>query len=265
MKDYSTYIFDIDGTLVKQNKVLEGAIDYLKHLREGKKQILFATNTPLYTQAMLTKKLNRLGVYVEEKEIITPIDAANIYFKQEKKPITVLGIIHPKVVTKLIDLGWDITHSKDFNKTRNYTHVLLGMYTKLTYLELVAGLQSLDRGAKLLVMNPDLFCPIKTGRIIDSGSLGGIYEKCTGEEATVIGKPTYWMQKAIEDKLRYPLSQCLFIGDSPFTDMRMGREMGMDTLFLKSGINEFLSPSIQIDATYSFPTIKYIPYANNSR
>ncbi|WP_283409442.1 HAD-IIA family hydrolase [Anoxynatronum buryatiense] len=312
MKEYATYLFDIDGTLLRQNRVLNGVDHFLKRLRNRQKQVLFVTNTPLQTGKMLATKLNRLGIQAAESEIVTPVDALHQYLhfqacpqltppqqqqaqsqarhqsqlqdrpqpqqqqtqtqihpqqqaqsqarpQNQPQPVRLLGVIHPEVAKEISRRGWTIDHVAAAGNRREYTHVLLGMYMELDCRQLAKGLQQLDRGAHLLVMNPDVYCPVEQGRILDSGALSKLYEACIPHEPVFLGKPLRWMQQAVKEKLTAPPAQCLFVGDSPYTDMPMGRALEMDTLFLRSGITEFMDDRPQVEATYTYASMEHLP------
>src|SRR5690606_33207869 len=218
-------------------------------------QVLFATNNPAATQTIIASNLQRLGLLAYPEEVITPIDAVHIFLEQEEKPLSILGLINPLVSAELVKRGWQVTPAPEGKLFKRYSHLLLGMNQALTYQDLAIGLKHLDKGSKLLVLNPDLFCPVPDGRIPDSGALSSVFEICTGREGIVVGKPTQWMQQAIESKLSAPPTQCIFIGDSPFTDIKMGLAMGMDTLFLQSGVSLFVKPPHDVQPTYSFTNL----------
>jgi len=355
VKEYATYLFDIDGTLLRQNRVLSGVDKYLKMLRNKEKQLLFVTNTPLKTSQMLAEKLNRLGIQAAASEIVTPVDALHQYLKsmnpgpkaiqalpihQERTvhqsgavqqgdhssasdsaettthhsaeasmnhltgssthhstgattyhpaekpvnglaeasvnhpaetsageavqppvqpPVKLLGVLHPEVVRAIGRRGWVIDHVSAASSRREYTHVVLGMYMELDCRQLARGLQHLDRGGKLLVLNPDVYCPVDQGRIFDSGALSKMYQTCIPKEPVYMGKPFGWMQQAVKEKLTAPPSQCLFIGDSPYTDIPMGQALHMDTLLLRSGITEFMDDRLLVESTYTYPSMEHVP------
>ena len=323
MKEYATYLFDIDGTLLRQNRVLSGVDKYLKMLRNKEKQLLFVTNTPLKTSQMLAEKLNRLGIQAAASEIVTPVDALHQYLKsmnpgpkaiqalpihQERtvhqsgavqqgdhssasdsaettthhsaeasvnhpaetsageavqppvqSPVKLLGVLHPEVVRAIGRRGWVIDHVSAASSRREYTHVVLGMYMELDCRQLARGLQHLDRGGKLLVLNPDVYCPVDQGRVFDSGALSKMYQTCIPKEPVYMGKPFGWMQQAVKEKLTAPPSQCLFIGDSPYTDIPMGQALHMDTLLLRSGITEFMDDRLLVESTYTYPSMEHVP------
>ena len=83
MRDYQTFIFDMDGTLIEGDTVLPGTLDLLHDLRNHKKQILLATNCPRWSKQSLAERLQQLGIAVFPHEIVTPVDALAAYFENE--------------------------------------------------------------------------------------------------------------------------------------------------------------------------------------
>ncbi|MDZ5473292.1 HAD-IIA family hydrolase [Bacillus sp. 31A1R] len=235
MKPYGTYIFDIDGTLIRGNEALLGAVETLKHLRETNTQILLVTNNPAETKGEISKRLNQIGFEIRKQEIITPIDALKIYF-QNHQP-TILAITNNSIKEEMRNLGWQVV--SEYTNSLPISYVLMGMSQEITYKDFVEGVRALDNGASLLGMNPDLFCPTQEGRVPDTGALLSCLELSTGQKATIVGKPTKWMRRAILSAIHHPVSQSVFIGDSPYTDLAMGVELGMDTVLLHTGITKY--------------------------
>lgn len=237
MKDYETYIFDIDGTLLAHHKPLPGAVEIIRFLRKGKKTIFFVTNNPFSTNEALAKRLNASHIEAYSSEIITPIQAVTSFLQEEKHVSTILALLDPTIRKYLELQGWRIVASED--KPDRCSHVLLGLHEQINYIDFAVGLQMLDKGAKLVLLNKDLFCPVENGRIPDTGALSAVFEKCCNEKPIAIGKPSIWMQKVLEKHVKSKPKQTLFIGDSPFTDIKIGRALKMHTLLVKTGVTNY--------------------------
>lgn len=248
MLNYETYIFDIDGTLLLQEMPLPGAIEVLQCLRQRQKKILFVTNTPLATHRSIVKKLMQAGIWAYQQEVITPIDSLEIFLKAEHHVGALLGLVGWRIRKHLVKKGWTVVTPSE--ATSFCSHVILGMNNDLTYNDFAIALQMLDRGAKLVLLNADLSCPTPFGRVPDTGALSKIFEACTEKTPANVGKPSLWMQEVVRRKLTSLPAHCLFIGDSPFTDIATGQALGLDTFLVKTGVTAY-------HANHSKPTYTY--------
>ncbi|MDQ0176773.1 HAD-IIA family hydrolase [Bacillus chungangensis] len=248
MLNYETYIFDIDGTLLLQKTPISGAIEVLQYLRQRKKKILFVTNTPLATHRSIVKKLKQAGIWAYQEEVITPIDSLAVFLQAEHYIGTMIGLVGSRIRRHFVKKGWDVVAPDEANSF--CSHVILGMNNDLKYHDFAIALQMLDRGAKLVLLNADLSCPTPFGRVPDTGAISKIFEACTEKKPIHVGKPSLWMQEVVRRKLTSLPAHCLFIGDSPFTDIATGQALGMDTFLVKSGVTAY-------HTNHSKPTYTY--------
>ncbi|MBA4537836.1 HAD-IIA family hydrolase [Bacillus aquiflavi] len=253
MLSYETYIFDIDGTLLQGSEALPGAIQLLQLLRTNEKKILFVTNTPVATNAAVAKRLHQVGIDVKEKEVITPIQGLQAFLCKEKSVRTILGLIDQYVRQEIAASGWDICGAHE--QISSCSHVLLGMHNELTYNDLTIGLRMIDKGAKIVLLNGDLYCPIENGRIPDTGAISAVFEACSCIKPISVGKPSVWLQYVVKEKCESKSSHCLFIGDSPISDLAMGHALGMDTVLLKTGVTKYDDKKIAANSTYEFSSL----------
>ncbi len=262
MKSYQTYIFDIDGTLIRGKQVLPGVIPFLDYLRSHNKQLIFATNNPVETKESIHRRLWNLGIIQSVTEIITPIDAIHTYLLTEKKVSNIMAITSEEIKEELGRLGWDAIGQHGGNQT-DVSHVIVGMNPDLTYKSLSHGLKAIDHGAVLIGLNPDFYCPTEDGRIPDTGSLLACLELASGTKGLIMGKPTKWMQQSIKRINKHEDSLSIVIGDSPYTDIKLGMEMGMDTLLLNTGLRSFDKKKVEITPTYILDTLEKIMLKEN--
>lgn len=258
MRSYHTFVFDIDGTLIRENELLPGAGEVLQYLQRRGKQVLLCTNSPVKTKKMIVEQLQRFNLDISSEQVLTPIDALHSYFTFQTEPVQILGLVHPVLVEEIKKMGWNIVGSSAENPTLEVTHLVLGMHDQFTYQHLKQGLSALDQGAVFLAWNADLYCPMAKGRIPDTGTLMTGLEKCSEKPAVPLGKPSIWMQKAIRQHMKDSTEGGLFIGDSPFTDMRIGHAMGMDTVLLGTGIQEFTTLYLEENPTFFLSNLQDI-------
>ena len=71
MEDKELYLFDLDGTLILGNQVIDGAIEAINKIREQGKKLVIFTNNSSRTRMQYVEKLAKLGIVVAEGEIVT--------------------------------------------------------------------------------------------------------------------------------------------------------------------------------------------------
>ncbi|WP_062051409.1 HAD hydrolase-like protein [Bacillus sp. JCM 19034] len=59
------------------------------------------------------------------------------------------------------------------------------------------------------------------------------------------------MITAIKRKNQHALAETVIIGDSPYTDIRMGNRMGIDTILLHSGVSSYENNEKPDEATFT--------------
>lgn len=78
LSDFQGFIFDIDGTILKGDRVIEGAKNCIDLLIQNRKKYIFVTN-----HTKFTKKLRKFGIVVNDNQLITASTAAVDYLKKE--------------------------------------------------------------------------------------------------------------------------------------------------------------------------------------
>ena len=70
---------------------------------------------------------------------------------------------------------------------------------------------------------------------LDTGIFVKMYEILSNEKALIIGKPSHLMYKMGLKKLRMEAKNVITIGDDGLTDIIGGKEMGLETILIKTG------------------------------
>ena len=67
---FSGYIFDLDGTIYRGEKLISGAKETIEKLKSLDKRIVYLSNKPLQTREDYAAKLTRLSIPTEPSEVI---------------------------------------------------------------------------------------------------------------------------------------------------------------------------------------------------
>jgi NagD protein len=106
--------------------------------------------------------------------------------------------------------------------------------------------ECIERGARLLVTNPDNWCPVSSEKTRPgAGGTAAFLEASTGRRAYYLGKPNGYMfhrarRRFIEMTLTEP-ETVVMIGDTMETDIRGAVESGMQSYLVLSGSTQIES------------------------
>ncbi|HLS09857.1 MAG TPA: HAD-IIA family hydrolase [Lentibacillus sp.] len=254
------FIFDLDGTVYLDNKLIDGAADAIRKLKERGDKVIFFTNKSIESIGNYVKKLKGLGIEASYNEVVNSNLLTARYLKSQiKKGEKVLAIGEQPLIDELINQQVVITD--DYNKA---AFVVMGWDRDFTYDKLNSAFQAWCNGAKIVATNPDRTCPVYGGQVPDCGAMIGALEGATGEKIELIlGKPSKLAADFIVTKLlKLPPENCFMVGDRLETDIKMGNDYGLQSVLVLTGITDEKSlkksvykPKVIIDSVKEIVTL----------
>lgn len=230
--EYSGYIFDLDGTIYLGDTLLSGAAELVRALKTRGHSLLFLSNNPTRTREEYRAKLNRLGIEAGLENILTSSYVMAEYLKAEAPGAAVFPVGEPPLRAELQAAGLRLT--EDPSKIE---YVVAAFDRTFDYHKLNVAFQAIRRGARFVATNPDRTCPVPGGEIPDCGAVIGALEGATGRKVEVVaGKPSPLMVRTALSLLRLPPKDCIIFGDRLETDIQMGRDAGIATALVLTGI-----------------------------
>jgi arabinose operon protein AraL len=225
------FIIDLDGTVYKGNSVIEGAKETIDLLKSQGKRVVFLSNRGNVSRVMCQKKLISMGIDVELDEILltSTVMAQYIRTAYPLSKIWVLGDsgLRDELISWGVELA-TVPEAADW--------LVVTLHENLTYAELNQAFRAVRNGAGIMATNADKSFPGDDGESIDVAGMVGAIVAATGKEVDiVIGKPSAYMANAALRALQLPAEQCVIIGDSLASDIRMGKQFGMKTALVLSG------------------------------
>lgn len=252
------FIFDLDGTVYLEDKLIDGASEAIKQLRNRGDKVVFLTNKSIETVDSYVQKLNRFGIAADADNVINSNFLVARYLKtklNDNEEVMVIG--EEPLFDELTDAGIKISSRSDVS------YVVLGWDRQFNYDKLNRAYQSWRNGAKVIATNPDRTCPIKGGgQIPDCGAMIGALEGATGEKITsILGKPSSLAGNFImNDILELAPKNCYMIGDRLETDIKMGLACGMNAVLVLTGITtEDMIANTPYKPTYVLDSIRDVP------
>jgi 4-nitrophenyl phosphatase/phosphoglycolate phosphatase len=128
-------------------------------------------------------------------------------------------------------------------------------YYKIQYAQLAIN----EHGAEFIATNLDAVTHLTDAQEwAGNGSMVGAIKGCTGQEPTVVGKPSPLMIDYLEKKYGMDRSRICMVGDRLDTDVLFGTDNGLRSLLVLSGVTseeKLLSPENIITPDYYADTI----------
>lgn len=229
---YDGYALDLDGTVYLDDRLLPGAAETVRRLRELGAGIVFVTNKPLETAADYAAKLTGLGIPAAPEDIVTALDSLVRYLRLQHPGARLLTIAEPVVDDTCAGAGFEIVTDPDAADV-----VVVSFDRGFTYAKLLAAYRAVRRGAVIVATNPDPFCPTEDGGLPDCAAMLAAVEACTGQRAQAItGKPSQHMGAALVERLGVAADRAAMVGDRLATDVAMGQSLGMAGILVLSGV-----------------------------
>jgi phosphoglycolate phosphatase len=257
------FIFDCDGVVWRGDSLIEGVSETIDLLRSLGKKLYFVTNNSTKSREGYLGKFTKLGLKISAEEIYSSSYAAAAYlqsidFPQDKKvyiigdvgiqeELDLLGIAHtggPADNDKKVELkpGYAMPFDRDVGAVvvghdRNIN------YHKIQYATLCIRENS---GCHFIATNLDAVTHLTDAQEwAGNGAMVGAIKGSTKREPTVVGKPEEFMLANIADSCGLRRDQICMVGDRLDTDIQFGRDGGLTTMLVLSGVTteaELLGP-----------------------
>jgi NagD protein len=230
MSTTKNYLLDMDGVLIRGNKPVPGADQFIASLEAKKIKYLVFTNNPLYTPRDLSHRLAMMGVKIDEERFFTS-SMATARFLDSQLPGGKAFVIGESGLTNAIhDVGYVIT---DFNPD----YVVLGETFGYSLDQITKAIRLISNGALFIATNPDPVGREKEGLVPACGALAALVEKATGKTPLFIGKPNPLMMRHALNYLGIHSSNTVMVGDRMDTDIVAGVLTGLETILVLTGVS----------------------------
>mmetsp|Transcript_20508 Transcript_20508/g.29357 ORF Transcript_20508/g.29357 Transcript_20508/m.29357 type:complete len:362 (+) Transcript_20508:95-1180(+) len=255
LPDVDVFIFDCDGVIWRGDSVIDGIPETLDKLRSLGKKMYFVTNNSTKSRKGYKAKFDSLGLDVPAEEIFSSSFAAAAYLEQTKfkesgkkvyvvgevgiqEELDLIGVPHfggPQDAGKQPDMGpgCALDHDEDVGA------VIVGFdrninYYKIQYAQLCINE---NEGCEFIATNTDAVTHLTDAQEwAGNGSMVGAIKGCTGQEPTVVGKPSPLMIDYLCNKLGLDRSRICMVGDRLDTDVLFGTDNGLKSLLVLSGV-----------------------------
>ncbi len=230
---------DMDGVLVREDRAIPGAAEFVRQLGEAGMPFLLLTNNSIFTPRDLQARLSGLGIEVPEESIWTSALATAEFLHEQRPGGTAYIIGEGGLTTALHEVGYRMSD-------REPDYVVLGETRTYSFEAITTAIRLIERGARFIATNPDPTGPSEAGPIPATGSVAALISRATGVQPYFVGKPNPLMMRSALNRIDAHSESTVMVGDRMETDVVAGLEAGMRTVLVLTG-------STRADAVERFP------------
>lgn len=230
---YEAAFVDLDGTVYRGDRLVSGAADGVRALRDAGIEVLFLSNKAIERRSDYVEKLAGLGVETSRDRVVNSgwVTAQYVADRYSGQEAFVIG--EDPLFEEFREAGVETTRDSPGDL------LVASMDRGFTYEKLTLAVTTVENGAPFLATNPDRTCPTEGGAIPDAAGMIGAVEGVTGQAVdTVVGKPSGTMVETALEVVGAEPAACLVVGDRLETDIRMGERAGMTTVLVLSGVTD---------------------------
>ncbi|KAG7174971.1 glycerol-3-phosphate phosphatase-like [Homarus americanus] len=257
LDSFDTVLTDCDGVLWNGDYIIGQANDALNQLRALGKKVFFITNNSTKSRDTYLAKFERLDIIGSKEEIVSSSYVMAQYLKQQnfnKKVYVVgnkgmsdeldnVGIAHMGVEPDpLVGCVFDLKDIKDVVELDpEVGAVAVGFDGTFSFPKILRAASYLNKpGCLFIATNTDERFPIQSSKLIFPGT--GCMVRCVETVAmrppTIMGKPSKMMFSVISEQHQLQPSRTIVIGDNCKTDIVFGKNCGLHTMMVLSGITQ---------------------------
>lgn len=231
---YRGAVIDVDGTVVRGDDPIPGAIEGITRLRDDGIDPLFVTNNPTKPASAYVDRLAAAGIDVSVERVVTAGTVATQYLQQNHATARIQLVADQGVHEQFAHTDLQLTTEED------ETEVLVASIDReFDYDDMCQALWTLTRPEVTFIgTDPDIVIPAAERDVPGSGaiirSIAAVAER---DPDVMLGKPSAETLSVVENRLNVPLESCLVIGDRVDTDIALGANAGMETVLVRTGVS----------------------------
>ncbi|MAM56511.1 MAG: TIGR01457 family HAD-type hydrolase [Salinicola sp.] len=228
-RNIKSWLTDMDGVLVHENKAIPGAADLINQWREREIPFLVLTNNSIFTPRDLSARLRHSGLEVPEEKIWTSALATAAFLRDQAPGGSAFVVGEAGLTTAIHEAGFIMTDAKP-------DYVVIGETRSYSFEAITKAIRLINQGARFICTNPDATGPSQEGVLPATGAVAALITEATGRKPYIVGKPNPMMFRSALNKLGVHSDGTGMIGDRMDTDIVAGIEAGMHTVLVLSGI-----------------------------
>jgi HAD superfamily hydrolase (TIGR01450 family) len=230
--DLKGILFDLDGTLVRGEYALPGAVKAVSRLRACGLRIAYCTQDSIKTPKLIAERLNRLGFKAAPADVITTgwLAARYLAERYRNEPVYMIGA--PELRRAFAARGVNVVECGEAMKARA---VFIARDPAFTAEHINAACKAIWSGAEFFGVGYDRVLPLAEWDVPGIGAVIKGIEHATRRRATILGKPSKALAVMALRRLNSRPYETVVVGDQTDTDIRMGKSAGCHTVLVLTG------------------------------
>lgn len=236
LKDFRTFLLDLDGVIYRGESVLPGARALVEWLDATGRNAVYLSNNSIATPEEVTAKLARLGMPRPEGRVLTAGWAAAQMIAQRVPGARVLVLGLPSVERMVQRAGLRLVEDGNAPEAAVPDVVLVALDRGLTYDRLRQALRAVLAGAHFIAVNRDPRLPVEDGFDPGTGAIVAALEYASGRTAEIVGKPAPAIVHQAIRSVHGEERTTLMIGDGLDLDIVAGHAADVTTALVLTGL-----------------------------
>ncbi|XP_042867918.1 glycerol-3-phosphate phosphatase-like [Penaeus japonicus] len=254
LNSFDTVLTDCDGVLWSGDVTIGQANEAVKKLQSLGKKVFYVTNNSTKSRDEYVTKCERLGFVAEKEEIVSSSFVMAQYLKQQgfNKKVYVVGT--SGMTSELDNVGIAHTDIGPEPLTTNAFKlpeimkldpevgaVAVGFDPDFSFPKIMRAASYLENPECLFIAtNTDERFPVSNSNLVfpGTGSFVRSVETVAERPPVIMGKPSDKMFTVISEKYQLKPSRTLMIGDRCNTDILFGKNCGLHTLVVLTGVTK---------------------------
>jgi len=237
-------IIDMDGVLWHGTQAMPGLVEFFQTLNDLDIRYILATNNASLTPEQYVTKLAKMGVTVNQKQILTSGMATAFYLSEKINPkeTRVFVVGEDGATQPLLELGFTLTglyevNNSDKPEQKGADIVVCGKDETLSWAKLATASLNIRAGASFIGTNADTTLPTEHGVTHGNGAILAALEVATGVTPTIIGKPEPIIYQQALGLLGISPDETVALGDRLETDILGAVRTGIRSIMVLTGIS----------------------------
>ncbi|ELZ82095.1 HAD-IIA family hydrolase [Haloferax larsenii] len=232
--EYRGVVLDVDGTVVRGDEAIPGALDGLAAIEAAGLDRLFVSNNPTKKPLAYEERLRGAGIDATADEIVTSGTTTTSYVAEQHPGAKTFCIGEEGLRDQLREAGLELVSASDDPDV-----VVVSIDREFHYDDLRDAYVALRDGATFYGTDPDIVIPAADGDIPGSGAIIHAVSGVAGRDPdAILGKPSPVARGIVLDRLGLEPEEVLVVGDRLDTDIALGTTAGMGTAVVRTGVTD---------------------------
>lgn len=224
-------LLDLDGTMYRGNKMMEGGKELMEALHQNHQRYLFLTNNSKRTRKQNVEHMENMGyIGIRKNDFFTSAMAAAIYVRKNYDKRKVFMIGEEGLREALLEQGF-------LFDDENPDFVFVGLDQKASYQKYSHAVNALKNGAVLIGTNHDRVLAQENGFMLGNGSVVAMMEYAGNQKSPCIGKPYEPILTEALEAAQLQKDEVILVGDNLETDILLGVQNGVETVLVLGGVH----------------------------